>query len=93
MYEEGNDEVIDILMLQVLCYQKLQVEPSLASSGVSTTGQSTMTGAFSGLSNMNEGIATSTTGTRTRFRFSAESLPFVETVHPHSESKLLKVRT
>ena len=34
------------------------------------------------LPDLNAGAATSTAGTRTRFGFAAESLPFIETVHP-----------
>ena len=34
------------------------------------------------LPDLNAGAATSTAGTRTRFGFAAESLPFTETVHP-----------
>lgn len=69
---------------------ELQVEPSQAVSGVSTTGQNMTTAALSGLSNRNEEIATSTTGTRTRFGFSVESLPFIETVHPTLRKQIIE---
>lgn len=67
-----------------------QVEFSPAVLGMTTTSQNNTTAAFSGLSNMNERIDTSTTGTRTRFGFAAESLPFIETVHPTLRKQIVE---
>lgn len=60
-----------------------QVEFSPAVLGMTTTSQNNT-------SNMNERIDTSTTGTRTRFGFAAESLPFIETVHPTLRKQIVE---
>ena len=69
-------------------------EPSGVSSvlpqGVISDIHESSTAELPGVSHTNVDISTTTTGTRTRFGFAAESLPFIETVHPTLRKQIIE---
>ena len=66
-------------------------QPTFTSStGGITDGQSMVAAASTGVSGMNLGAVTPTMGTQTRFGFSVESLPFIETVHPTLRKQIVE---
>lgn len=70
--------------------EDISCESPQARTGGITDCQSMVTAASTVVSDSNVGAVTYTTGTRIRFGFSAEPLPFIETVHPTLRKQIVE---